>query len=149
MGMEEGTDGKSNMQIKLDSFWGQAQWRAKDMLITGRHGGRFGLANRDHLLTWLLFCLPIFALSIWSLHIAFIVGYGLLVGFSDNAAAVCENRMEQVIKVSNPNFEYGQKLGQVASAYHDYNQNAIKALEAQVENLQAALRSIQEKMDGV
>ena len=64
MGMEEGTDGKSNMQIELDSFWGQAQWRAKDMLITGRHGGRFGLANRDHLLTWLLFCLLIFALSL-------------------------------------------------------------------------------------
>ena len=149
MGMEEGTDGKSNMQIELDSFWGQAQRRAKDMPITGRHGGRFGLANRNHLFTWLLFCLPIFALSIWSLHIAFIVGYGLLVFYSDDAAAVCENRMEQVINVSNPNFEYGQKLGQVASAYHDYNQNAIKALEAQVENLQAAVLSIQEKMDGV
>ena len=57
--------------------------------------------------------------------------------------------MEQVIKVSNPNFEYGQKLGQVASAYHDYNQNAIKALEAQVENLQATVLSIKEKTDGV
>jgi len=57
--------------------------------------------------------------------------------------------MEQVIKVSNPNFEYGQKLGQVASAYHASNRNAIKALEAQVENLQAAVLSIEEKTDGV
>ena len=138
-----------NMQKEMSDFLEQQVEIAQNTKITGDLGyitgrkgsgrGEFGKENRSFFITWCIFCLPIFALSLWNLHVAFVVGYGVLAWNLDNIAYVCECRMEQVIETSNPMALLVHKMIEVASANDDSHYKSIEGLRARIRAIEKKL----------